>query len=322
MHERDLELFLHLSRSLNFSRTSEACHITASSLSRVIKRLEERVGHQLFERDNRRVRITPAGQQFREYAEQSLNHWDALQDQLAQDKGMLAGEISIFCSVTASYSFLYDLLSEFRREYAQVEIKLHTGDTATTIERIRQEQEDVGIAAIPPQVPANLAVQEITQTPLVFIKPKNDLHLRHAFSDSGDILWDRMPMILSETGLARQEVDQWFRARQVAPVIYAQVAGNEAIVSMVSLGFGVGLVPKLVAENSPLAEKIEFVAARPALTPFSVGLCTLKRKLSSPTIRAFWELAARSLRDKEDLAPGDKTGDMTRPPGQGARKRA
>ncbi len=298
MNERDLELFLHLSRSLNFSRTSDACHVSPSSLTRVIKRLEDRVGQQLFERDNRRVRITPAGQQFREYAEQSLNQWEALQNRLAEQKGNLAGEISIFCSVTASYSFLYELLSEFRREYSQVEIKLHTGDTATALERIRQEQEDVGIAAIPPQVPSNLAVQEITQTPLVFIKPKQDQHLQHAMTNKGEILWDRMPMIVSETGLARQEVDQWFRARQVAPVIYAQVAGNEAIVSMVSLGFGVGLVPRIVADNSPLLEKIEFVKAKPALAPFSVGLCTLRRKLSSPTISAFWALAARSLRDK------------------------
>ena len=295
MNERDLELFLHLSRSLNFSRTSEACHVSPSSLSRVIKRLEDKTGQPLFERDNRRVRITAAGQKFREFAEQSLNQWQALRLQLAQQKGSLAGEISIFCSVTASYSFLYNLLSEFRREHSQVEIKLHTGDTAIAIERVRQEQEDVCIAALPPQVPSNLAVQEITQTPLVFIKPKDDFHLRHAMTDDGEIQWDKMPMILSETGLARQEVDQWFRARKVAPVIYAQVAGNEAIVSMVSLGFGVGLVPRLVTENSPLLDKIDFVDASPELTPFSVGLCTLRRKLTNPTIKAFWDLAARSL---------------------------
>ena len=78
-------------------------------------------------------------------------------------------------------------------------------------------------------------------------------------------------------------------------MIYAQVAGNEAIVSMVSLGFGVGLVPRLVTENSPLLDKIDFVDASPELTPFSVGLCTLRRKLTNPTIKAFWDLAARSL---------------------------
>jgi len=298
MNDRDLELFLHLSRTLNFSRTSEACHVSPSSLTRVIKRLEERVGQPLFERDNRRVRITPAGQQFREYAEQSLNQWEALRVQLARQKGNLAGEISIFCSVTASYSFLYDLLSEFRREYTQVEIKLHTGDTAIAIERVRQEMEDVCIAALPPHVPSNLTVQEITQTPLVFIKPRDDQHLQHAIDSNGEIRWEQMPMILSETGLARQEVEQWFRTKKIAPVIYAQVAGNEAIVSMVSLGFGVGLVPRLVAENSPLLDKIEFVSTSPSLTPFSVGLCTLQRKLSNPTIRAFWDLAARSLGER------------------------
>jgi LysR family positive regulator for ilvC len=52
--------------------------------------------------------------------------------------------------------------------------------------------------------------------------------------------WKDTPMILSEEGLARERVDRWFRQLGAKPHIYAQVSGNEAIVSMVSLGFGVG----------------------------------------------------------------------------------
>ena len=53
-------------------------------------------------------------------------------------------------------------------------------------------------------------------------------------------------MILQEKGIARQRLDAWFQANGRHPQIYAQVAGNEAIVSMVSLGFGVGVVPEIV----------------------------------------------------------------------------
>ena len=300
MNYRDLELFLHLSKSLSFARTSEANHISPSSLSRVIQRLEGELGDTLFERDNRRVKLTAAGQTFREYADEALNKWLGIKASLAKQEGLLSGEISIFCSVTASYSFLYDLLSEFRHEHPNVEIKLHTGDTATTIERIVMEEEDIGIAAIPSRLPPNLAVQEITKTPLVFIKPKHNRHIEQAVSEKGEILWDKMPMIVSETGLARQQVDQWFKTKKISPVIYAQVAGNEAIVSMVSLGFGVGLVPQLVVENSPLIDKIDILNVKPELTPFSVGVCTLKRKLANPTINAFWQLTASSIKGKGD----------------------
>ena len=96
-------------------------------------------------------------------------------------------------------------------------------------------------------------------------------------------------MILSERGLARERADRWFRDVGVSPNIYAQVAGNEAIVSMVSLGFGVGVVPQIVLDNSPLADRVETIDIRPGLAPYEVGLVTPEKKLASPLISAFWQ---------------------------------
>src|SRR5687768_1250438 len=158
MNQRELSLFLHLAKTLNFARTSEACHVTPSSLSRVIQRLEEEVGAPLFERDNRHVSLTAAGQAFREFADETRNSWLALKERLAQAERVLTGEISLFCSVTASYSFLYDLLNRFRQQHPGIEIKLHTGDTALTLDRVLGEQEDIGIAALPENVPSSLCV--------------------------------------------------------------------------------------------------------------------------------------------------------------------
>lgn len=295
MEQRDLQLFLHLAKTLNFARTSEACHISPSSLTRVIQRLEEEVGCALFERDNRRVALTVAGQRFRDYADEAVSQWLALRSSLARQDEGLQGEISLFCSVTASYSFLYELLSVFRRKHPRIEIKLHTGDTAATIDRILKEQEDIGIAAIPEKLPSNLAVQTITETPLVFIAPGDERHVRPLRDARGGLDLGSTPMILSETGLARQRVDRWFREQRIKPRIYAQVAGNEAIVSMVSLGFGLGVVPRLVLENSPLRERIRILEVEPPLEPFAIGMCILKRKLSNPLVRAFWDLASVSI---------------------------
>src|SRR5690606_30075247 len=62
----ELRLFLHLSRSLHFGRTSTECHISPSALSRAIQRLERDVGHALFARDNRSVELTPKGKRFQQ----------------------------------------------------------------------------------------------------------------------------------------------------------------------------------------------------------------------------------------------------------------
>ena len=98
-----------------------------------------------------------------------------------------------------------------------------------------------------------------------------------------------MPFILSEQGVARERLDEWFRTRQLTPNIYAQVAGHEAIVSMVSLGFGVALIPEIVLHNSPLANMVEPLSHQPPLKPYEVGLCVQNSRLKSPVVQAFWE---------------------------------
>src|SRR5690606_13116214 len=119
MQLRDMQLFLHLCKSLHFGQTSRHHHISPSSLTRVIQRLEEEVGMSLLERDNRTVRLTAAGQKFRLYASDALERWSQLKRDL-QQSDVLSGRISIFCSVTASYSFLHELLDQFRARYPAV----------------------------------------------------------------------------------------------------------------------------------------------------------------------------------------------------------
>ena len=57
---------------------------------------------------------------------------------------------------------------------------------------------------------------------------------------------------------------------------------------MVSLGFGIGVVPEIVLDASPLAGQVAVLRVTPALAPYEVGLFTLEKKLRSPLIQAFW----------------------------------
>ena len=285
-----LQQFLNLADRLHFGRAAAAAHVSPSALSRSIRRLEDEVGVALFERNNRSVSLTHAGALFLEYARQALSGWDAIRATLMEQSGELHGEISMYCSVTASHSFLFDLLTRFRRDHSRVEIKLHTGDPEEAISRVLAANEDIAIGARPDRLPAGLAFRPIVESPLLFIAAADAFARVETGAPARTEDWAGVPMILSERGLGRERVDAWFRNIGLAPAIYAQVAGNEAIVSMVSLGFGVGVVPRIVLDNSPLRDTVRALDVRPELPPIEVGLFALEKQLSSPLIDAFWSL--------------------------------
>ncbi|OQX09890.1 MAG: transcriptional regulator IlvY [Desulfobulbaceae bacterium A2] len=289
MDTRQLKYFLTLAESLNFGRAGKMVHLSTSALSRAIRQLEDEVGTALFLRDNRSVSLTPAGTLFHAYARDVLQQWEMMRLSLLERSAELRGELSLFCSVTASYSFLYDILSDFRRDHPGIEIKLRTGDPEHAIGRVLAGDEDLAIAARPDTLPRDLDFRPLTVSPLVFIAPNNEpqlvalLHIPIA-----PATWENIPMILPESGVSRQRVDRWFGDLGVKARIYAQVAGNEAIVSMVGLGFGVGVVPRIVLDASPLADRVCILSVTPALPPYEVGLVARRRSLRSPLIRALW----------------------------------
>ena len=68
MDLRDLKIFLHLAESRHFGRSAQAMHVSPSTLSRQIQRLEEDLGQTLFLRDNRTVTLTDAGEQLKQFS--------------------------------------------------------------------------------------------------------------------------------------------------------------------------------------------------------------------------------------------------------------
>jgi len=290
MNTDNMTLFLHLAETLHFGKTSTACHMSPSTLSRQIQRLEEEVGQPLFERDNRSVALTDSGIKFRQYARESLEKWNTFHQSVADEARELKGEVSMYCSVTASYSVLSDLLSDFRKKHDKIEIKLRTGDPASSIAKVVNGEVDIVIAARPDTLSPKLDFVTIAESPLLFIAPRTECTV-HRMLQKKVVQWDTIPMIIPERGLARKRVDQWFKQKGIKPNIYAQVLGNEGIVSMVNLGFGVGVVPHLVIENSPFEDKVKVLSVANSLEPYQVGVCATRKKIRNPLINAFWSVA-------------------------------
>jgi LysR family positive regulator for ilvC len=288
-----LRLFLHLSRSLHFGRTSKECHVSPSALSRTIQRLEEQTGATLFVRDRRSVALTEEGRLLQGFAQDTLTRLESLEQRLTRSQDRLQGSISIFASVTACQSFLPPLLSQFRRTHPEVQLRLETGYALDALAMLRAGAVDVAVAALPDDIPPTLAARVVVKIPLVFVAPAETSAVSEQLAREV-IPWAEVPMVLPSAGLAREYVDRWFRKKRIAPRIYGEQAGSEAILSLVSLGCGVGIVPRLVADQSPLRSSLTVLEIEPKLQPFRVGICTEKKKLKSPVVKAFWESTSPS----------------------------
>lgn len=308
MDIKPLQLFLTLAETLHYGQCSQRCHVSPSTLSRTIQQLEADVGTALFLRDNRSVELTPAGRRFQAYARETIDQWAAVKLALQDGAAELEGELSVYCSVTASYSFLYQILHTFRSAQPKVEIKLHTGDPENGLNRVQNGFEDIAMAARPPRLPEGVAFRLVGTTPLVLIAPK-DFEVDNTQTPQNQItpealLTNALPMILPETGVARSIINDWLYHEKLSPNIYAQVAGNEAIVSMVSLGFGFGIVPKIVLDNSLLISQVTALGTLDALSqqpipPYKVGLVAQSKRLAHPIIQAFWQQVVPSHEDED-----------------------
>ncbi|MCB1706358.1 MAG: HTH-type transcriptional activator IlvY [Halioglobus sp.] len=300
MEIRALSVFLSVADTLNFSRSGELLHMSVSAVSRTVQRLEEELGQPLLERDNRRVRLTRAGREFREYARHSVAEWQQLRRRLGNQEE-LAGEVSLYCSVTATYRVLAPILEAFRVTHPAVEIKMHTGDQADGIGRILDGQDDVAVSGRPSQMPRRMEFLPLLESPLQFCVPAADCAVRDmvlaADAGSRGIDWSGIPFIVPERGITKEMLDAWFREQGVRPRIYAQVAGHEAIVAMVGLGLGVGVAPQLVIEASGMASRVNQIAVPVGLPPLTVGLCSLAQRLASPLVKSFWDVAGQTYSD-------------------------
>jgi LysR family transcriptional regulator, positive regulator for ilvC len=286
----DLRAFLSASSNLHFGRAGREVNLSPSALSRTIRRLEEEVGERLFVRDTRAVELTPAGRALRRYARELLDGWERFRASLADSRETLRGELSVYCSVAASYTVLAGLIGSFRRRHPGIHLRIETGDPARAVERVQGGLADIAVAARPAALPRSLVFRTIALSPLLFIAPTIACEAAELTARS-PIPWARVPMILTAAGLSRRRADAWFRARGIRPNVYAEVSGHEAVVSMVRLGCGVGIVPRLVLDRFAQKGEARVLDSDPALEPYVVGLCAHRRRLSAPLVKAFWDCA-------------------------------
>lgn len=274
----EIQAFLVLSELLHFTQAANQIHLSPSALSRIIQRLEDELGVRLFIRDNRRTLLTPEGKNLVPRARSIVDQWNQAKIDLHPESQKILGEFRIFATVTACYTLLPQFLDPFRLKHPMVDVKVITGDSAGALELLLGGDVDVAIVPMP-QVPVpRIRFAPIGTTPLICIA-------NHTYPKKPD--WSKTSVILPESGIIRTMIDQWFARRFIFPKIHAQVRGNEGIIALARLGFGVGFVPELVVHNSPFSQGIQFLDPLEGMADIALGIGYLESKVGSAAVRAF-----------------------------------
>ena len=288
MDIKSLKQFQHLANSLSFAKTANAMFVSPPTLTRIIMRLEDECGVSLFLRNNRKVQLTQAGQKFLAFADETVKRYHRLQHDLDVQKETLSGELSVYCSVTAAQTYLPKILDKTRERYPSVDIQLDTGDHELAITRLGQNKHiseaDLVIAIHTPNFPAHVHFQSIDTVPLTLIVPS-----AWDIKDLSEVSWHDSKVIMPARGPSRRIVHHWFAEQNIRPNVYAKVSGNEAIDSMVSLGLGIGFVPRIVLENSTAKNKVQSVSVD-NIEPYRLGLCFLEERANEPLIQSIRQL--------------------------------
>jgi LysR family positive regulator for ilvC len=273
-------LFLHLASTLSYTRTAAYCHVSPATLSRTVQRLEATTGHRLLERGPHGVALTEHGHRFHRYAAEVLELWDRYRDNdLTPDQ--LSGHLRVFASVTACQSLLPDLLTPLRDAHPRVQISVRTGDAAAALALLDDGEADLAVAALPSRVPATLLARTLARTPLVLVRagqPRSGVQL----PDPDE------PFVLPRQGLVRDIANRWFRRIGITPRTAAEADGHEALLTLVALDYGTGIIPDLVLQHCSIRHRLHVVPTPSSPGELTIGACIRRTDLHRPLVAAAW----------------------------------
>jgi DNA-binding transcriptional LysR family regulator len=140
---RHLRYFLAVAETLHFSKAAKRLGMAQPPLSQQIKRLEQLLGHALFERTTRGVKLTPAGQLL---AKRTRSTMEKVDEDLAQVRRLGRGEegsLTVGFSGSVMFTELPAAIQSYRRRYPNVELRLRELVTAEQIVALLNGQIDL-----------------------------------------------------------------------------------------------------------------------------------------------------------------------------------
>jgi LysR family transcriptional regulator, hydrogen peroxide-inducible genes activator len=245
----ELKYIVAVARERHFGRAAEACFVSQPTLSVAIKKLEDELNVQIFERGTSEVSVTPIGEQIVTQAQRVLEQTLAIKEIAKQGKDPLVGPLRLGVIYTIGPYLLPTLVKQMIKSVPQMPLMLQENYTLKLIELLKQGEIDVAIMALPfPET--GLMVRPLYDEPFVVALPAGHAWESRKKIDADDLKQETM-LLLGNGHCFRDHVlgvcPELMRFSQTADGIQKTFEGSslETIRHMVASGVGITVLPRM-----------------------------------------------------------------------------
>ncbi len=289
---RQLRYVVAVAEELHFGRAAERLHMTQPPLSQAIAAFEQALGAPLFLRSRRQVSLTAAGSALLPEARRLLEAAAGLPELVRRAAAGEAGRLALSFVTPADYSVLPPLLRDYCAAFPAVQLVLQEATTDRQVDDLLQGRIDAGllIAPVPEKAQAALDYMALLEEPLVLCLPLG------LIAGSGPLALGALPPLpliifpRQSAPALHDAILSCFHDAGVVPTIGQEAIQMQTIVSLVSAGMGLALVPQSVSNLMRPGVEYRALAGRSPLV--ELGVCW-RRDNVSPVLRGFLELTRK-----------------------------
>jgi DNA-binding transcriptional LysR family regulator len=256
-----LETLLAVARTGSVGAGARQRHITSSAVSQQIKRIETHFGMKLFERAGRGVRLTAAGEAALPVVRELWISAETAFGQLAELAGHPATTLRVAASDYLGKGLLAPVLRDLLDEEPPVRFEIVTTHSRESVRLVAAG--DVDLAVVTGQdTPRGLDDRHLFDQPFLWVGPRPKRGNRTPLTER----LRREPVLrLAAESRGRALLDQYLADERIRPVSTIDVPSVSLLLSYVSGGLGIGLVPALAFAETPADRIVSAPARGPAL---------------------------------------------------------
>jgi len=296
---RQIEVFVALVQERSFTRAAKHLHLSQSTVSGHIADLERRLGVRLVERERKGVRTTPAGEALLGPARDILLAERNARQAIEELSGLLKGTLTLGGSTIPAAYLLPAMLARFHAAYPGVKLTVHTGDSKSILDSVRQAGIEAGVVGVPPATD-DIESLEVGRDKLVLIMDPGHNLARRQSLEVRDLL--AQPIVMRESGSGTRAATERALRSLLGPTagvrlpVACEVGSTEALKAAVGAGLGPAFVSNLAVESELAAGSLVSRPVQGFEVKRSFFLVTRPVAYLSPAARAFRNLARPSLR--------------------------